>query len=306
LASSKIVRLNESVYRLGPIGNPQVLSAYLIVDESVAVVDCGPATAIDELLSLIEGAGVSRSEIDYLLLTHIHLDHAGGTAKFIEACQSSKVVVPQKGLKHLLNPVVLNSSSRSILGERIFNNWGSCESVSSERVRSIEPNEKIRMGQFELKYLSAPGHAPHHNVLFDADSSIIFSADALGIYEERSKSLIPTTPPPSFDLNQALDDIEMIRELHPHIACMSHFKEIILDELYFSKVSEVFRLAAKRASDYVEENGLMTYSHTNCEQLFSILKDDFPQYSLLSEDMKDQATRVDAAGLLNYYIKRKI
>ncbi len=82
----------------------------------MAVVDCGPGSVIPELLALVEECGVSKSEIDYLLLTHIHLDHAGGSASFLEEISSVHLIVPERGLKHMLDPAVLNSSARSILG----------------------------------------------------------------------------------------------------------------------------------------------------------------------------------------------
>ncbi len=169
----------------------------------------------------------------------------------------------------------------------------------------IKPNARINLGQVELEYVPAPGHAPHHNVLVDDRHSIIFTADALGIFEEKSESLIPTTPPPSFDLVQALKDIEMLKTLRPNIACMAHFKEIFPDEAYFSKISRIFRAWANRASEYVEENKLSAYELKDCQQLFSTLQEDFPEYIELSDDLKDQFTRVDAAGLLNYYLKAR-
>jgi glyoxylase-like metal-dependent hydrolase (beta-lactamase superfamily II) len=305
LSGSKIARLNDFVYRLGPIGNPEVLSSYLLMDDKVAVVDCGPGSAIGELEGLIEECGVSKSQIDYLLLTHIHLDHAGGSARFLENFHSAKLIVPERGLKHLLNPEVLNSSARSILGDRIFNNWGECAPVPVDKARSVKANDTINLGHLELEYVPAPGHAPHHNVIVDKEHSIIFTADALGIYEEKSGSLIPTTPPPSFDLIQALKDINTVKTLRPIIACMAHFKEISPDGAYFAKASRVFRAWASRASEDVEENKLTTYDQKDCERLFSNLQKDFPEYTKLSDDLKDQVTRVDAGGFLNYYLKAR-
>jgi len=275
------------------------------VDDKVAVVDCGPSSSIRELLGLIEECGVSKSMIDYLLLTHIHLDHAGGSASFLENFPSAQLIVPERGLKHLLKPAVLNSSARSILGDRIFNNWGECAPVPVDKASLVKANDRINLGHVELEYQPAPGHAPHHNVLVDHMHSIIFTADALGIYEEISGSLIPTTPPPSFDLVQALKDIEVLKTLRPSIACIAHFKEITPDDEYFTKASRIFRAWAGRAAEYVEENRLTTYDHNDCERLFSNLQKDFPEYTMLSDDLKDQVTRVDAGGLLNYYLRAR-
>ncbi len=123
-SSSKIQRLNDCTFRLGPLGEPPVLSSYLIIDAKIALIDCGPRSVIEELLSLVHGCGISPEQIDNLLLTHIHLDHAGGAGSFVKKCPSATVYIPERGYKHLLNPEVLNASSRPILGERIFSNWG--------------------------------------------------------------------------------------------------------------------------------------------------------------------------------------
>jgi glyoxylase-like metal-dependent hydrolase (beta-lactamase superfamily II) len=269
-------------------------------------VDCGPKSVIRELLALIEECGISKSDIDYLLLTHIHLDHAGGSADFVENIPSAHLIVPERGLKHLLNPAVLNSSARSVLGDRIFNDWGECAPVPVDKASPIKPNARINLGEVILEYVPALGHAPHHNVLVDDMHSMIFTADALGIYEENSGSLIPTAPPPSFDLVQALKDIEMLKALSPKIACMAHYKEVFPDEGYFAKASGTFRAWAERASEYVKEKNLTTYELGDCERLFSTLQKDFPEYVGLSDDLKDQFTRVDAGGLLNYYLKARL
>ncbi len=305
-STSKIAPLNDSLYRLGPMGNPPVLSSYLVIDEKVAIVDCGPRSVIDELLSLLRECGFSPSEIDYLLLTHIHLDHAGGTASFLEKCVSAKAFVPERGFKHLLNPETLNSSSRPVLGDRIFTSWGQCDPVPKERAVAVKPHAKINLGGTELEYIPATGHAPHHNVLHDQRRSILFSADALGIYEERSQSLIPTTPPPSFDLEQAIQDIRMIENLKPELACMAHFVELPRpDENYYKTVIKRFRFWADTVELYIKEKKLKDYGLQDCLNLFSTLAESFPEYRALSEDLKEQAARVDVGGLLNYFIRRR-
>jgi glyoxylase-like metal-dependent hydrolase (beta-lactamase superfamily II) len=301
--AEKVVRLSNSLFRLGPLGDQPVLSSYLIVDEKIAIVDCGPLSVIDELLTLVEECGVSPAEIDELLLTHIHLDHAGGTAKFLERCRSANVCVPERGFKHLLNPEVLNSSSKSILGDRIFNSWGGCDPIPEKRSTPVRPHDKIKLGEREVEYVPATGHAPHHNILVDSKNSIIFSADALGIYDRESKFLIPTTPPPSFNLDQAIVDIAAVRTYRPGMVCMAHFAEIYPDDVHFELVTERFRKWAEIVSSYVDEGNLKGYDLNDCTRLLSMLSERWPEYGSLSEDLKEQVMRVDIGGLLNYFIK---
>ena len=302
---TKVQRLNNHVFRVGSLGNPKVLSSYLIIDEKIALVDCGPRSVIEELLSLVKECGVVPSEVDALLLTHIHLDHAGGAGTFLERCSKAKVFIPERGYKHLLNPEALNSSARPILGERIFANWGACDPVPRERALSVKAHEKIRLGSIELEYLPAPGHAPHHNVLHDADRSVIFSADALGIYDQETQSIIPTTPPPSFDLNQASLDIRMIEELQPQLVCLAHFAEIYPERDFYDRVASIFSGWAEIVSSYVKQKNLLAYEFKSYLDVFSLLTERWPEYQELSEDLKEQVSRVDVGGLLNYFIRTK-
>jgi len=299
----KVSRLSEFVYRVGPLGSPEVLSSYLIIDEKIAVIDCGPSSVVDELLDSVRGCGITPKEIDYLLLTHIHLDHAGGTAAFLRKCPNSKVMIPERGFKHMLDPTILNASSRPILGDKIFNQWGACEPVPSRLAVSIAPHQKIESGHLDLEYIPAPGHAPHHNIINANSASVTFAADSLGILEERSNSMIPTTPPPSFDLVQETSDIAMVESLGSKLACLAHFKEIKPRVSLFERIRSTYKVWADSASELVAENNLSRYDLNDCAELFSKLVQEFPEYDRLSEDLKEQATRVDCGGMLNYFIK---
>lgn len=256
-------------------------------------------------MNLVDECGVSPSQIDSLLLTHIHLDHAGGAAKFLDRCCSAKAYVPERGFKHLLKPDVLNTSSRSVLGDRIFASWGACGPVPEARTSAVKPHQKIDLGETELEYIPATGHAPHHNVLLEEKQSIVFSADALGIYDGQTSSIIPTTPPPSFDLDQALRDIDMIRNWNLHRACMAHFTEISPEEKYFELLKNRFVLWAEMISHYVEEKDIKDYQPSDCFDLFSQLAKKWPEYGNLSTDMKEQVSRVDVGGMLNYFIRKR-
>jgi glyoxylase-like metal-dependent hydrolase (beta-lactamase superfamily II) len=297
------VRLTDSLYRLGPLGSPPVLSSYLIIDEKVALVDCGPRSVIDELIQLMKEIGIQVSDVDYLLLTHIHLDHAGGASRFLEKCSSAFAFVPEKGIKHLLKPDVLNSSAKAVLGDRIFDSWGNCEAVPTDRIEGVEAKRRIELGRTELEYVSATGHAPHQDILVDGRNSIVYAADALGIYLGED-CIIPTTPPPSFHLAQAYLDIQMIAAEHPKICCPAHFGEVIPKENYFATVLSTYEKWETIVKDYFFKNSLLTYDLKNCCEIFERLSEEFPEYQNLSEDLKEQVERVDVAGLLNYFIRK--
>jgi glyoxylase-like metal-dependent hydrolase (beta-lactamase superfamily II) len=302
----KIKRLDKFVYRLGPLGLPKVLSSYLIVDNKIAIVDCGPSSVIPELTSLISECGVIANDVEYLLLTHIHLDHAGGAASFLKNFPNAKVLIPERGYKHMLDPSVLNASSLPVLGEEIFQRWGACEPVPTDLALSVSPHAKINLGNTEIEYLPAPGHAPHHTILKMSPASIIFTADSMGILDEETNCIIPTSPPPSFDFPQAIRDITAVEVFSPNLACPAHFQELKPVQRIYQQIMDTYKRWADRASELIAERALKSYDLNDCRQLFSNLTVDFSKYSSLSADLKEQAIRIDCAGMLNYHLRTSI
>ncbi len=138
-----------------------------------------------------------------------------------------------------------------------------------------------------------------------ADHSTVFAADALGILDPKTGSIIPTTPPPSFNLDQALRDIQTVRELNPQLVCLAHFGEISPSENYYENVTKTFEEWAEIVSTYVKENNLVTSDSDDHQQIFASILKKWPQYQDLSADLKEQVSRVDVGGLLNYFVKAK-
>jgi glyoxylase-like metal-dependent hydrolase (beta-lactamase superfamily II) len=300
--TEKVSRLSASVYKLGPLGNPRILSSYLIIDKKVAIVDCGPEATVDELLDLALKCGVRTEDIDSLFLSHIHIDHAGGASKFLDRCKNCTAFIPQRGFKHMIDPTVLNASARLILGTALFDYWKPCGALPNERATSVKAQETFELGRMTLRYILAPGHAPHHNVLA-TDGEFLFAADALGILDAETNSLIPTTPPPSLDYPQCVRDIEMIEKLNPSVACLAHFGEIAPDSAYFERVKKVFELWAREAERYVKDKQLRAYDMLQYEEILSALIGLFPEYSGIDDSLRNQMVRVDVAGLVDYFRK---
>ena len=299
----QIKQLDNHVWRIGPLGSPRVLSSYLIADEKIAIIDCGPSSVISELSSLVAQCSIGPKEIDYLLLTHIHLDHAGGAARFLQQYPNARVMIPERGYRHMLEPSALNASSLPIIGEEIFRRWGACEPVPAERAERVSPYSKIGLGETEVEYIPATGHAPHHNVLKMSQSSIVFSADSMGIVDKQTNSIVPTCPPPSFDFPQALKDISMVEAFSPRLSCIAHFEEVQPTKSLFERVTGSYQKWSERALELIMKKKLKAYDLNDCRELFSRMVEDFPQYGSLSSDLKEQAIRIDCAGILNYHLR---
>ena len=303
-APERIEKLSESIFKLGPLGDPKVLCSYLIIDKHIAVVDCGPAIVIDELLDLILQCGINANDIDRLLLTHIHLDHAGGTAKFLRRFPNAKVSVPRRGYKHLIDPSALNPSAKAILGD-LFDYWGGAEPVPEDRVSSMESEEKVNLGGDSVRYIEARGHAPHHDVLLLEGPETLFAADSLGIHDDKvTRFVSPTTPPPSFNLDQEFRDIEMIRGLDPKLVCLAHFKALRPSVAFYDMVGNVYKTWEKKIADYLaamEAQGRSELSTQDSEAIYARLALDYPAYLEIPERLKQQVKRVDVAGFVQWF-----
>jgi glyoxylase-like metal-dependent hydrolase (beta-lactamase superfamily II) len=298
-----IENLGDEIYRIGPLGDPKILSSYLIKDgENYALVDCGPAVVIDQLLDLAGSIGVENSKITNLLLTHIHIDHAGGAAKLIEHCPNAIVFVPRRGFKHMLDPSVLNKSARAVLGNEIMDYWGESGAIPPERAKSVNENEFVSFGSRKLKYIPATGHAPHHNVLHEEKSSFVFAADSLGIVDPLTNAQTPTTPPPSVDLRQALLDIEMVRKLNAKMLCLAHYGAHSAQDNFFERTTKVYETWGKVVKQYLQTKNL-NLEYSDFAAIFETLEEKFPEYRNVEHPLKHQVTRIDVAGLVEYFLR---
>ncbi|MHB8565922.1 MAG: MBL fold metallo-hydrolase [Nitrososphaerales archaeon] len=302
MMKNKIVRLSEHIHKLGPLGDPKVLSSYLVTDDTKnAVIDCGPNVVIDELVDLICACGIAPDKIDYLLLTHIHIDHAGGASRFLEKCPNCRVFVPRRGFKHLIDPSVLNASARAVLGDELMDYWGECSPLAADRVQPVFEQESVTVGKRLIRYIPAKGHAPHHNVLFEESSGSLFAADSLGIVDLKTGAHTPTTPPPSLDFEQALKDIDVVERLGAKLVCLSHYGEVRTSDAFFSSARSIYETWGRIVKDYVSRRGLIEYDLPDYYAIFSELESIFPEYAMIPRSLKDQITRVDVGGLVNYF-----
>lgn len=301
---SKIEKVSDTVFRLGPLGKPKVLCSYLVVDKKISIVDCGPFAVIDELMELLPRCGVALGEIDNLLLTHVHIDHAGGAAQFIEKCPQALIFVPKRGFKHLVDPSILNASARAVLGDKLFDYWGAAKPIPESKIRSMEAEEAVDLGEERLRYIESRGHAPHHDVLLLEKSTVLFAADALGIHDdENSEFRSPTTPPPSFNLGQQLKDFDMIERMNPKLVCLAHFKSLTPTREFYSKTVELYKNWERIIGTYLAEKKITgsDLSQVEIDAIYSRLASEYPAYRNVPERLEHQIKRVDITGFAQWF-----
>jgi glyoxylase-like metal-dependent hydrolase (beta-lactamase superfamily II) len=217
-------------------GWERVTAGYLVTGRAPVLVETGSQSSVPQLLAALDAIGVSASELAGIAVTHIHLDHAGGVGDVARAFPNATVYVHAKGARHLVDPEKLVASAAMVYGDLLDTLYGRLDPTPADRVHVLEDGEDIVIGGGRvLTTVDSPGHAKHHLALHDSESGIIFAGDAVGVRLPDSGVLRPATPPPDFDLAQALSSLQRFADRSPTGIALAHYGLIsdpsaILDE----------------------------------------------------------------------------
>jgi glyoxylase-like metal-dependent hydrolase (beta-lactamase superfamily II) len=205
-------------------GEEGVVGSYLLSGkDQLALVDPGPGSTVDALLQSIREAGFEPQDVTHILLTHIHLDHAGATGTILHSMPKAKVVVHSKGAPHIIDTSKLIASATRIYGERMHELWGKIESVPQDRLQIVEGGEVLNFAGRRLEVHYTPGHAIHHVVFFDVHSGELFAGDTAGVCLANTEFVRPPTPPPDLDIDAWSSSIDLLKKLRPDVLYIGHF-----------------------------------------------------------------------------------
>ncbi|MCJ7828515.1 MAG: MBL fold metallo-hydrolase [Dehalococcoidia bacterium] len=230
-------------------GYNKFIGPYLISGEKNAVVDTGPAAAIPSLLSSLTKIGMNPEDIDYIVFTHIHIDHAGGAGGVARALPNARVLAHIRAHEHLINPIALWEASLKVLGDYAIKS-GPIEPVSEDRLMDATDQMKLDLGhELTLEIYLTPGHAVHHLSLFDRVNGVLLAGEAAGVCINGSIRM--ATPPP-FKLEVTLSSIDKLIALEPRKLCYSHFgcydNGLERLKLYRRKLVEWYEIISSAAS----------------------------------------------------------
>ncbi len=207
------------------LGGWQRLTAgYLLEGPAPILIETGSQTSAPALLAALDALGVGREDLAGVVVTHIHLDHAGGVGDVAAAFPKAKVYVHAKGARHLVDPTRLISSASQVYGVLLDSLYGRLEPTPAERVQVLRDGEEIQIGPGRvLTAIDSPGHAKHHLGLHDSSSGILFAGDAVGVRLPDVGVLRPSVPPPDFDLELALESLRRFEARSPVALALAHY-----------------------------------------------------------------------------------
>lgn len=206
------------------LGRPGIIAtAVLTSSAGVALVDPGPSSTLDVLVKSLGAQGITVRDVRQILLTHIHLDHAGATGSLLTANPEIEVLVHQRGARHLIDPSKLVASATRLYGQDMDRLWGAVSPVPAASVKALDGGERLSAGGRDLEVAQTPGHALHHVSFFDRSSGVAFVGDTAGIRRVDGSYIMPPTPPPDIDLEAWRVSADRILSWEPDTLFLTHF-----------------------------------------------------------------------------------
>jgi len=238
---------------------PGLAASHLVVDDGrAAFVDTGAAPAAPRLLAALDELDIPRENVDYLFLTHVHLDHAGGAGQLIQALPHAKAVLHPRGAPHLIDPTKLVAGSIAVYGEALYHQlYGELIPIPADRVVVTEDRQRLRLGRRTFEFIDAPGHARHHHCPIDLDHREVYSGDNFGICyrafdTDRGPFMLPTTTPVQFEPDALHATIDRLMSYRPQRIFQTHFGPVrdlerLAHDLH-AAIVELVRIARQHAS----------------------------------------------------------
>ncbi len=206
------------------LGNPHVIAASVLdVGSGVAIVDPGPESSWANVVASLEKSGRTLRDLQWLLLTHIHLDHAGATGAIVRRNPHVTVYVHQRGAPHLADPSKLLASAGRLYGADMERLWGEVVPVPAGNLKPLQGGERLTLGPVTLEVAYTPGHASHHVSYLHSSTGTAFVGDTAGIRISGRDYIFPPTPPPDIDLAPWDESLDRIAAWKPERLFLTHF-----------------------------------------------------------------------------------
>ncbi len=266
---------------------PGRAGAYLIhAGEEAAFVDNNTRFSIPYLLQALEEEGLKPDQVRYVIVTHVHLDHSGGTAELMKHCPNATVLCHPKAAPHIIDPTKLIAGARAVYGDTFDGLYGEIEAISADRVRAMEDDESAELGSRTLTFYDTPGHARHHVTIHDSQTNTLFTGDAFGLmYPQLQHGTKPymnyVCAPPTFEPAKAKASIERILAMQPDHIGLTHYGFCTAHEQgaeqLLRNIDQCEHIAKQAAERQLEGDALMQYCD---EAVLAVIEDELRRCGL--------------------------
>jgi len=248
-AGEGTVPLGHEVFQIDTrmAGYDGITAGYLIRGDRPCLVETGTAPSAPVIRDALAGLGIGPGDLATVVVTHIHLDHAGGAGDIAAMFPAAQIVVHQRGARHLADPSRLMASARMVYGDALERLFGVLAPVPADRIVALDDVGTVDLGggrRLDSHY--SPGHAKHHVGLVDSETGDLYVGDAAGVYLPDTGDVRPATPPPDFDHQTALASVRKFAELRPSRLLFSHYGPV-------DRVDEILDRSAEEITVWVEE-----------------------------------------------------
>lgn len=238
------------------LGTPHVIATAILGGAGgVALVDPGPSSSLPGLRQGLASVGVGMGDVTAILITHIHLDHAGAVGTLVRECPALRVYVHVKGAPHMIDPEKLVASAARLYGDDMQRLWGEVAPVPARNLVTLEGGERIEEGGRSLEVAYTPGHASHHVSYFVKDGGIAFVGDTAGVRVIPGGEVLPPTPPPDVDLNAWMNSLDLIDGWRADTLFLTHFGPSGPTAPHLSALRENLDTASRLVKDSLGREG---------------------------------------------------
>lgn len=314
MQTKKPVKIDERIHLIDgfDLGIQQRTGTYVIAEEALTLVETGPSPSVKHVKQGIEDLGFSLDQIQYIIVTHVHLDHAGGAGLFIQSCPNATIIVHPKGARHLADPDRLVAGARGVYGDSFQELFDPVVPVPEDRLLVKGEEDTLKIGpDCTLTFYDTPGHAKHHFSIYDPVSNGIFTGDTVGIRYEQLISdgvdlFLPSTSPNQFDPNAMQRAVDRVRKMGVDRIYFGHFGMT-------DKVDEALKQVSEWLEVFMQEGEQVFRDAKRYDQLATrllqrvkehlrplLIDDEHGVYVLINMDMQ-----VCSLGILDYFQKRQ-
>jgi glyoxylase-like metal-dependent hydrolase (beta-lactamase superfamily II) len=297
-------KVSEGIYMVDTValGRRGSVAAYVLKGSKVALVDCGYATSSGTVLEGLDELGISPSSVDYVVPTHVHLDHAGGAGELIRHMPKASVIAQERGVPHLVDPERLIKSATSVFGEAAIETYGRPIGIDKDRMIAVGEELHVDLGGLSFTAIHAPGHAPHQISIHVEERKVLIAADAVGAVYPSVPAVMPVNPPPSFDPIELGRTTDRLAQLDAQTLLAPHFGAR-------NDVRQVLEATKRKTNEWVAAVRQLRQSGSSLDDVTGALKKSVSAESGLAEQdfppYADVSIRISAMGILHYLEKSK-